>query len=260
MGTGIVGIAKVLVPLLIAVSAGAELPGALRAGQEAFYAAYAAWDLSGFKEAARHFEQACEAAPEGYPAQYWLGAARFHVVLHRNRARAPWNEVKELIESAEDVLKRAVELNDGDAEAHAMLATLTGMRISEKPLAAVWLGPRVMKHRRAAEKHGAENPRVHYLAGAGYLLGDRGREEKALAHFERALELFPEEAKRDRPDWAPTWGHANCLAFAGQACQRLARVEQARAYFEQALEKNPRNRLAREGMKAIGAPREEPRP
>ncbi len=235
-----------------AASDGEDAQAPLAAAKRVFENAYAAWDLAGFREAAARFEEVCEATPDSYPAQYWLGAARFHIVLHRNRADAPWSEVQGLMDAAETPLKRAAELNEEDAEANAMLATLAGMRIAENPLAAVWLGPRVMRHRRAAEKHGETNPRAQYLAGAGYLLSGRSREEKALEHLERALELFPAETAARRPEWAPAWGYDNCLAFAGQACRNLGQMGRARDYFEKALKVNPRNRLAREGLQATG--------
>ena len=41
------------------------------------------WDLSRFKKAADIFQNACTTHPDSYEAHYWLGAARFHIILHR---------------------------------------------------------------------------------------------------------------------------------------------------------------------------------
>lgn len=247
--------------LVLAAACAAAVPFAedtateLLPGVEQFNAAYLAWDLAGFQSAAAVFEKACAAHPDSPAAHYWLGAARFHVFLHRHQDAAnppKRDEFKELALGAEAPLQQAVALDGTDSESHALLATLYGIQISRSPWRSLALGKKVSAHSREAMKHGPGNPRCYFLLGTGHFNapGIWGKPEKALDFFLKAEGLFREEAKSDRPPLAPAWGRGACLTFAAMACQRMGREREAADCFRRALEVNPLDRRARAGLDA----------
>jgi len=252
---GLTGLSTVFfLPALMAPAEDVE--GLLAEGVEHFEEASAVWDLDGFREAAALFEKACDEDAASYWAHYWLGTARFHILLHRaedRRQPLTKTERRQLVEEVRMPLERAVALNDGDCEAHAMLSTLAGMEIAAKPLSAVWLGPQVMKHKARALENGRTNPRTYYLLGMSYyhgpgILGGAG---KALEFLLQAEELFDQESRKQRGPLEPRWGYNHCLTFIARVCRDEADFERAETYFRKALALNPNDRTAREGLNAL---------
>ena len=248
-----------LAALLIVANAasGADLQDLLETGTDQFNAGYLAWDRSEFAEAAEIFQKACTEHPDSYEAHYWLGAARFHIVLHRlgdkgdpaNRA-----ETRRLISEAAAPLKSAVKLNGHDSESHALLGTLIGLQIAGNPKSALWLGPKTTYHKRHALRNDPENPRAYYLIGTSYFNapGILGGREKGLEFFLKAETLFKEESEEARQPLQPTWGYSSCLTFIGRTYEGMKLTTEAETYFRKALSVNPKDRLAQKGLKALG--------
>jgi tetratricopeptide (TPR) repeat protein len=229
----------------------------LKSGVGQFNAAYSAWDRKGFEAAARTFQEACAAFPESYDAHYWLGAARMHLLLHRlgDKDNPPEREeAGRLMREAVAPLERAVALDPGDSEAHALLSTLLGMQIAHNPPAALWLGRKTLDYRRCALRNDPRNPRAHYLLGTSYfhapaLLGGR---EKGLEHFLEAERLFEAESRLDRDPLRPAWGRDSCLSFIGRIYSAMDDPEKAEKYFREALALNPQEKMARKGLESLG--------
>ena len=224
------------------------------AGVAQFTNAYAAWDGAEFAAAAARFRAATLAAPEGRTNFYWLGVAEFHHLLYllgEPASRANTRAAETAREAALAALKTAVKLDDHDAESHALLGTLYGIGIAQKPVRALWLGPRVMNHEKAALEYGAENPRVRYLLGMSHYhagaLG--GGKEEALRCLLKAEELYAAEAAKPAGPLEPRWGRGSCRAFLGKTYGALGLPAEARKYFRLALELNPHDPLAREELK-----------
>ncbi len=240
--------------LLLLTSTGvypSQLQGQLEHGVELFYEGYRAWDRERLSEAVNLFQKVCETAPEDYLAHYWLGVARFHVLVHRqgDTKRSLENrEFGHLLRETRKALEKAAELKQSDSEAHALLGTLAGMEIARHPSHALWLGPAVLRHKRHALRHGPDNPRVHYLLGAAFVQGPGflGGAEKGLPHLLRAAELFQVPvALHGKPRAsAPTWGHEHCLTLLGQTYEHLGNLDKAAQYFRNAIALNPQNKLA----------------
>ena len=248
-----------LAALLIVANAasGADLQDLLETGTDQFNAGYLAWDRSKFARAAEIFEQACAEQPDSYDAHYWLGAARFHIVLHSLGDKgqpAKLAETRRLIRDAVLPLKRAVKLNGRDSESHALLGTLAGIQIAGNPKSAFWLGPKVMYHRRHALRNDPENPRAYYLIGTSYFHapGILGGREKGLEFFLKAETLFKEASKEARQPLQPTWGYSSCLTFIGRTYEGMGLTTEAETYFRKALSVNPKDRLAQKGLEALG--------
>ena len=227
----------------------------LKEGIKTFRRAYSNWNSAQFWNATRDFKKATAAKPESATALTWLGTAHFHRLLQiESRPPSPKLEAAAAgdREDAIEALEKAVKLDPKQAEAHAMLGTLYGMKI-DGVVSGMRYGRKVQKHKKLALEHGAKNPRVQYLLGVGRLKTAEKEKEvlEALKSLLLAEALYKAEAKKDRPAEAPAWGHDACLAFIGEAFFRLHKEAKARDYFRKALKKRPNNHMAKAGLKKL---------
>jgi tetratricopeptide (TPR) repeat protein len=157
------------------------------------------------------------------------------------------------LDAAVDALTQAVKLDAHQAESHALLGTLYGMKISDNLLRAVWLGPRVERELKLALADGAKNPRVQYLLGMGqfYTAGRDATQREALTTLLAAEKLFEAEAKTTAAPLEPRWGHDSCLTFIGSSYEKLGQRAEAEVYFRKALAMHPQDGLAQAGLKRV---------
>lgn len=228
-----------------------------RSGIDAFRKAYQAWDAAGFTTAAAHFQKAAERAPGAYQNHYWRGVALFHHMLHlRNQDPPHEKEAARSMSQAIESLETAVKLHPRDAESHALLGTLYGMRIHGGLLRAIRFGPRVQEHQREALAHGARNPRVRYLLGAAqfHTAKNRAGYIEALETLQAAEKMFATEAAQTRrPPTAPRWGASSCLTFIGRTYLALGERKHAAEYFRRALAAHPNDHIARQELDKLNA-------
>ncbi len=223
-------------------------------GVALFRNADTSWDFHEFTNAAAFFERASVRYPESWEAHYWLGVSLFHAVLvssdDAHRESIPNDMAKRLVQQAAEALDTALAVRPDDAESHALLAVVTGMRIRANRLSALWLGPAVLRHRDKALQDNPRNPRVYYLIGTTqyYAPGRLGSRDKGLALLLNAARLFEEERVADRPASAPRWGDAHCLAFIGKIYQEQNDIDKALHYYGKALELNPCHGMAMMGL------------
>ena len=235
---------------------GADASSLLAEGVVEFKAAYAAWDADRFATAAARFRAAATNAPEQSAPRYWLGTAEFHRCLQlRGAGGGHTNAVaaEQAMDAAMAALDDAVRADPRDAESHAMLGTLYGMKIGGNVLRAAYYGPQVAKHRKQAMTWGAENPRVRYLFGMAQFHTAKSAADcrEAIATLQEAERRFAAEAARAAGPLEPRWGYGSCLTFLGQAWERLGERAQAAAAFRQALERQPTDHLARAGLERV---------
>lgn len=242
--------------LLLQGSATAE-PDPWSSGLQHFKQAMRDASASGFEKAATSFHQATARDPKSVNAWHWLATARFHEALARQyTATDEAQPADPSIRSAIEALETTLELAPADAEAHAMLATLIGMRIEASPLRGITLGPQVEHHRKLASKHGANNPRAQYLVGTILLHtanDDKSRRE-ALKILQEAEKIYQKESKQPLAPNEIRWGHDACLAFIGKAYAELRDTENARHHYRQALAIHPNNPLAKAGLATLDHP------
>lgn len=243
---------------LIAGSLGraAETNSLLSEGVAEFKAAYAAWDADRFAAAAERFRAAATNAPGRVAPLYWLGTAEFHRCLQLRGAggdRTNATAAEAAHESAMTALAGAVRVDPHDAECHAMLGTLYGLKIGGNVLRAAYYGPQVAKHRKQAMTWGADNPRVQYLFGMAQFHTAKSAADvrEALATLQTAERLFAAEAGRAAGPLEPRWGYGSCLTFLGQAWEKLGERTQAAAAYRQALEHQSTDHLARTGLDRV---------
>ena len=240
---------------LAALSASAAVPAdqLMTSGTAEFAAAYEAWDAKRFGAAAKLFQQASANQPASSTNFYWLGVAHFHQMLQwQNAPGASTNRPasKAALDAALEAFTKAVALDDRDAESHALLGTLYGMKINGRLARAAWFGPRVVKHRDRAIAGGPDNPRVRYLAGMAQFHTAAKPEEyrAALTTLLAAAKLFEAEAQHPPAPLEPRWGRSSCLTFIGRTYEVLGQPAKAAEYFRQALAAHPADHLAQAGL------------
>jgi tetratricopeptide (TPR) repeat protein len=225
-------------------------------GVKEFNAAYRAWDGSQFAAAAELFRQATTNAPQSSTCFYWLGAAHFHHLLqlqNQSAARSNTLAANTAMEAALSALEQAVRLNPGDAESHALLGTLYGMKIEGNLFRAVRFGPRIAAHHQQALEFGATDPRVRYLLGTCqfYTAKKTAKQREALATFLQAEKLFDAEVNTPAGPLQPRWGRDTCLTFIGRTYERLGEPTKAAEYYRKALAARPADHLAKEGLARV---------
>ena len=162
---------------------------------------------------------------------------------------------KAAIDSARDAALAAFEIavqqNPADAESHALLGTLFGMKIDGNLIRAARFGPRVNKHRELALRHDTSNPRVHYLLGTCQFHTAKKAADwrDALKTFQAAEKLFEKEASLPASPTKPRWGHSTCLSFIARTFEKLGHGKEAATYFRQALARHPLDSVAEAGLK-----------
>jgi len=227
-----------------------------RDGVERFEAAYEAWDAAGFIAAAELFRRASTNAPTNSINFYWQGVAQFHLMLQLEYA--PGSEtnktaIEDARETALDALVIAVKLNQKDAESHALLGTLFGMKIGGNLFRAARLGPRVMKHQKRALEYGKDDPRVQYLLGMGQFHTAKKNKgwEEALATLETAEKLYEKESQTEAGPLDPRWGWSSCLTFIGRCHELLGQPAKAAEYYRKALQLHPADHVAQAGLQRV---------
>jgi tetratricopeptide (TPR) repeat protein len=239
--------------LLAALSLRADnatnLPPTL-AGVAEFNAAFQAWDGEKFARASRLFQQATVREPNNVTNFYWLGVAEFHHMLQL-RSTPRHDEAAETAEAAAlSALTTATRLDERNAETHALLATIYGIRIGERWLRVVTLGPRAMSHSKTAMKEGATNPRVRYLLATGefYMASGDADLRKALNDLLLAETYFAHEADNNHNPLEPRWGRSSCHTFIGLTYEKLGNRTRAAEFFRKSLAEHPADNLARTGL------------
>ena len=228
------------------------------AGIAEFTAAYRAWDGARFAAASERLRQASTNASARATSLYWLGASEFHRLLQlQNAPGSRTNEaaIKAALDAAVAALTLAVKLDERQAESHALLGTLYGMKIDGSLLRGLRFGPQVAKHQELALKHGASNPRVQYLLGMCqfHTAKKPAAWQEALATLLGAEKLFEAEAKTAGAPLEPRWGYDSCLTFIGRTYELLGQRTAAGEYFSKALAMHPADHLARAGLKRVTA-------
>ncbi len=223
-----------------------NLPPAV-AGIKEFNAAFKAWNSERFGQASELFEQAIEQSPANVTNFYWLGVSEFHHMLQLRSTPGHAAEAEVAQEKALAALNTAIKLDAHHAESHALLGSIYGIRIGERWIRAIRLGPRIMKHCEAALKDGEKNPRVRYLLATGefYMASDAADARKALQSFLLAEKYFEMEATNAPGPLELRWGRSSCHTFTGLTYEKLGDFPRAAEYFRKAIGEHPADDLAR---------------
>ena len=231
----------------------AASPTPARAGIIEFNAAFQAWDGVRFAHADELFRQATVQAPDNATNFYWLGVAEFHHMLQLRSTPGNDAAAENAQASAIASLTTAVKLDAHNAEGHALLATIYGIRIGDRWIRALGLGPRAMSHSKLAMTEAPTNPRVRYLLATGefYMATGRADLKEALKNLLLADTYFASEATRAPGPLEPRWGRSSCHTFIGLTYEKLGDRTHAAEYFHKSLAEHPADNLARAGLNRV---------
>jgi tetratricopeptide (TPR) repeat protein len=171
-------------------------------------------------------------------AEYYLGYIDYQMavaVYRMDKEKAPIS-----LDSAIMHLEKALQINDSNAETHALLASCYGMQIAFSPMSGIWLGPKSGSEMGKAREFSKENPRVALLEAIGTyntpaMFG--GGKDKGYGAMKRSAELFDRWKTTD--SLQPDWGKEQVYAWIGLANLDRKETILARKAFEKALEINP---------------------
>ncbi len=226
------------------------------AGQEdrgirEFNTGYRTWNEGSFYDAAESFRKAAEADPSKPALRRWQGLAHFHRMLYyrhlpggKTDAGVAGSEAARAITA----LEAAVAADPTDAEGHALLGTLYGIKVQGGLIDKMRFGPKIDGHLKAALRRGSDNPRVQYLLGAGLFntAGSQDGYRKALDSLRKAEALFAKESGGARN--GPTWGEPSCQTFLGRTLEKLGRTEEAADAYAKAVALQPADQIAADGL------------
>jgi tetratricopeptide (TPR) repeat protein len=223
-------------------------------GVTEFGRGYAAWDKDAFETSIRDLRSSCEENPDSALTHYALGVACFHLMVYfENGEKRLERAAAQYMDEAEKALTRVLALDAKQAESHALLATLYGMRIQKNWLHAVRYGPLIQKHYDLAMLYGSESPRVCYLSGAGYYHMAKGKNDylKAVSFLKKAQTKYEGEKSGEGGDGLPVWGYSSCFYFLGKSYIKLNDDAAARVSFEMALKLQPSHFLAKQAIQEL---------
>ncbi len=225
-------------------------PPSTLAGIAEFNAAFQAWNGERFSHAGEIFREETLREPKNATNFYWLGVTEFHHMLQLRSTPGNDTAAEKADTAALAALNEALNLDAHNAETHALLATIYGIRIGEHWIRAVTLGPRAMSHSKKAMKEGATNPRVRYLLATGeyYMASDEADLRKALNDLLLAETYFADEASRAQNPLEPHWGRSSCHTFIGLTYEKLGDRSRAAEFFHKSLAEHPADNLARTGL------------
>ncbi|MCY3842347.1 MAG: tetratricopeptide repeat protein [Acidobacteria bacterium] len=151
----------------------------------------------------------------------------------------PADERDDLLDEAVTLLREDLEDDDGNAESHALLASVYGLQIGSSRWRGIFLGRRASAASDRALELAPGNPRVLLLGGVGKLNTPRmfgGGEDVAESLLRRAVAAFRTEPP-GRP-W-PRWGRIDAHAWLGQVMARRGDFDAARRHYRDALAIEP---------------------
>ncbi len=202
--------------------------------------AVVAGDVEGIAAARDAARRRLEEAPSGEAQarlRYLLAYANWRLL---GTDPAPAGDERDaLADEAESMLRANLAVRDDDAEAHALLGAVYGMKIGNSMWRGMTLGRRASRAFDEAREIDERNPRFLLLKGLDvYHRPARfgGGLERAERWFRSAVGFFaaqPPDAPR------PNWGRLDAHAWLGRTLARLGDPDAAREQYERALAIEP---------------------
>lgn len=196
-------------------------------------------DVGKMKQSVTLFDRVAAASPSHSAYGHYYAAFAFTRVVNV-MGHTDEDQALDYLDAAIQHLKQAIEKDAEFADAYALLASAYGRKMGMKPRLGMFLGPESSKLMKKAQSIEPDNPRTVFIQATSDLFTPEtwgGSTEKAVAGFERAIELFEQETVTDPV--RPSWGHSDAHAWLGYAHMQEGRYQDAKAEFENALALNP---------------------
>lgn len=212
----------------------------LSAAKDSLQAAVAAWNEDGMLKARARFQRLLGATEYIALTHYYIAYADYRLAayhMEKNKQQA-----EDYIDDAIAHLEQSLS-GDGkvvEAEAHALLGSCYGQKISLAPSQAMAYGLSAGQHAELSVSMAPDNPRVVMLHAVGKFFTPEmygGSKLVALKELQHAAALF----KTFTPAGAlqPDWGAEEVFAWIGVVQMDLGNIGEARAAFDKALAINP---------------------
>lgn len=226
----------------------------LQEGIDRFREGRRTWNAAEMEAARRQFAAIVKKRPADYEPRYWNGVCGFYLLLCyglEDSTGYDSQKAEALLDPLGEELKAAIDRKPDEAECRALLSSVYGFRILMNPFSAVWNGPRVLSLQGDALENEPDNPRVHYVIGAGYFRAPKifRNVDKARDLLEKADRLFENQPTPDADD--PRWGRAECKGLLGDLYREQGEPDSARTFYRAALELNPNYLPARTALKEM---------
>lgn len=227
--------------MFVASTASAQINDttAITAGRSQIEAAVKTWQLDALMASRAYFERL-----EGQTALdawvlYYLAYAE-NCIVSFYFSQENMEDAKPFVHMAIAHLETSLKIKPACADAQALLSSLLGSKIAFNPMSGMTLGPKAGRLISEAFTLAPENPRVSLIAGQSAYYTPKffgGGKEKALKHFQEALEKY--ENERPSNVLAPRWGRVDAYIYCGMAHMDLKEYDEARVAFNQALTLQP---------------------
>lgn len=200
---------------------------------------WALFDKQTLMSARSNFERAINAEPENKYAMYYLAYSEYRLLTYAFSRKH--NEMfDQLVDSAVEHCKKAIELGSDWSEPKALLSGIYGYKIAKNWMSAMTLGPKADGLTEEALEKNPNNPRVLLFRGISFfnkpsMFG--GSVDKAQADFKKSVEEF--ELQKKTESLEPMWGYTDALAWLGKAYEKKEMNDKAIEVYKKALVVNP---------------------
>ena len=196
-------------------------------------------------DARSHFERLLQNKEMQWLTHYYIGYADYRLAVYYQIQQNKEMLLKYLDDGIENIYA-SLEKNEKFADAHGLLSSLLGQKISTDPALGMTLGMESMTAISEALEYGKDNPRVAMFAAiSAYYTPEQfgGSKTKAMTEMTRAAELFEKENLDDIR--LPDWGHDESLTWLGRFHTAAGEFDLAKKNLEAALKLSPESSFAK---------------
>lgn len=161
----------------------------------------------------------------------------YNLELNNDNKKAAKFYIKDGMEKLTECLDEMPDFG----EAHALMSSYYGGKISLLPISGMWNGVKSQEYMGNAIKYSSDSPRVFLLDGIGKIFTPEkygGGFVKAELSLNKAIELFESEAGKNV---IPSWGHAEVYIWLGIIESKKGDKMKAKEYYQKSLEIEPEN-------------------
>ncbi|MFQ5753447.1 MAG: hypothetical protein ACE5HI_15770 [bacterium] len=203
------------------------------------------WDDKILLQARSLFERLEQNQEMKWLVNYYIGYADYRLVIYYQTQNKTDLQIKYL-DDAIDNIQASLDEREKFADAHALLSSLLGQKISIDPASAMKLGIEAGIAIRDAMKYGKKNPRVWlFSAISAYFTPEQygGSKSRALEEMQHSVGLFKDEKLPDPR--LPDWGYSEAWTWLGKFNLEAGKLESAKQNLEAALKIDPENGFAK---------------
>jgi tetratricopeptide (TPR) repeat protein len=211
-------------------------------GKEMIGEAVDTWSLEKMVTSRAHFERLLTVGEKEWLIRYYLGYTDWRL-SHYYMSQEDEKKTNEMVEDGINQLETCIKEQHKCSDAHALLSSLYGTKISLHPEQGMTLGQKSGAAMEKAVSLDPKNPRAWYLRGVSAMYTPPlfgGGLERANEYLHKAVQLF-ETVKPLSDSTLPTWGHGEAYGWLALVQLDQDSLAAAEASLAKALKVNPAN-------------------